>query len=485
MNSHFINIGQIIDKTKNQQKLAIIDFIKGCPRFFNYDQLDSQADFVSCGLKELGIVQGDKVAIVSENCFEFLVYFFGIMRLGAIAVLINKKLTSQQISAALHESESKLIFTDDHLDTKIKQFHILNDYEKIIRDRRDNIFFPQEDSIAFILYTSGSVNDPKGALIRHSGHSWAIARHKKHDATTSDKRIVLISSPLYHANGLTTTEGSIAGHSTIILLPKFDADKSIDVIKKYKVNTLYGIPTMLSLIVQQSEKNNYVCDSVREIRMASAHVTQKLYDKLRNYFPKALISNNYGITEVGPGLFGQHPDGIKVPPRSVGYPAPGIEYRIIDGVLQIKSPSMIRSYISNAPPLTDDGFFITNDLFSIDEQGFYYFEGRADDMFKCGGNRVYPKDIEFILDQHPCVNESFVIALPDEIKGHKPYAFVVLQKGKQVTEKELKNYCLENMPAYQHPRRIWFLNQLPLAGTNKIAKKELLDLANDLLTIQQ
>jgi acyl-coenzyme A synthetase/AMP-(fatty) acid ligase len=170
------------------------------------------------------------------------------------------------------------------------------------------------------------------------------------------------------------------------------------------------------------------------------------------------------------------------PVGSVGYPRDGIEYRIIDGILQIKSPSMMSSYYKKgkSKSITNDGFFVTNDLFEIDKDGFYYFIGRADDVFKCGGNKVMPEEVEAILDSHPAVATSAVIGLEDEIKGKKPYAFVVLEKDKTATQEELIQHSLNSGPAYQHPRKIWFLDTLPLAGTNKIDKKRLEELAKSL-----
>jgi acyl-coenzyme A synthetase/AMP-(fatty) acid ligase len=132
--------------------------------------------------------------------------------------------------------------------------------------------------------------------------------------------------------------------------------------------------------------------------------------------------------------------------------------------------------------MTQDGFFITNDLFKVDQDGYYYFLGRADDIFKCGGNKVNPEEVEEILESHPAVATSAVIGLDDEIKGKKPYAFVVLEKGKTATQEELINYSLNNGPAYQHPRQIWFLDELPLAGTNKVNKRYLEELATQLTT---
>ena len=121
-------------------------------------------------------------------------------------------------------------------------------------------------------------------------------------------------------------------------------------------------------------------------------------------------------------------------------------------------------------PFTEDGYYSTGDIFKRDEQGFYFFIGRADDMFVCGGENIYPAEVERLIESHPSVAQAIVIAVDDDIKGQKPVAFVVLKQHLTVTENELKTFCLTNAPAYQHPRRIWFLDELPLASTNKVDK---------------
>jgi acyl-CoA synthetase (AMP-forming)/AMP-acid ligase II len=154
---------------------------------------------------------------------------------------------------------------------------------------------------------------------------------------------------------------------------------------------------------------------------------------------------------------------------------------------KVKSPSMMTRYNNRpdlmATSLTEDGFFITNDLFSVDENGFYFFTGRADDMFKSGGNTVYPSKIEEILESHAEVQNAIVLGIEDDIKGKKPYAFVIRTTESVVSEQQLKDYVLANAAVYMHPRRIWFLETFPLIGSNKIDKKELLKLALAKLSI--
>jgi acyl-coenzyme A synthetase/AMP-(fatty) acid ligase len=129
--------------------------------------------------------------------------------------------------------------------------------------------------------------------------------------------------------------------------------------------------------------------------------------------------------------------------------------------------------------MTEDGYYITGDVFTRDAQGFYYFLGRTDDMFVCGGENIYPSEVEKMLEQHPAIQHCCVVPVADEIKGYKPAAFVIVKSGLAASELEIKNYALANAPPYQHPRQVWFLNELPLAGTNKIDRQLLMRLAEE------
>jgi long-chain acyl-CoA synthetase len=127
--------------------------------------------------------------------------------------------------------------------------------------------------------------------------------------------------------------------------------------------------------------------------------------------------------------------------------------------------------------MTPDDYYVTGDVFRRDTEGFYYFVGRADDMFVSGGENIYPGEVEALLERHPAIQQAAVVAVPDDIKGQKPVAFVVRSPGTALSEQQVKDHALANAPAYQHPRRVWFLDELPLAGTNKIDRKALVSLA--------
>ena len=147
------------------------------------------------------------------------------------------------------------------------------------------------------------------------------------------------------------------------------------------------------------------------------------------------------------------------------------------GVLEMKCGALMTHYHKlpevTAKAMTPDGYYRTGDVFRRDDNGFFFFVGRADDMFVCGGENIYPGEVEKMLERHPGIHQAAVIPIPDELKGHKPIAFVVRANGADLDEQAVKSYALANAPAYQHPRQVIFIDEMPLAGTNKIDKRVL------------
>ena len=233
--------------------------------------------------------------------------------------------------------------------------------------------------------------------------------------------------------------------------------------------------------------------SVEAIRMGSAPVSPALMQAIRTALPWASVTNAYGTTEAGPVVFGPHPKGLPQPEMSVGYPHPQVELRLVapdntnaeQGVLEMRCPALMNGYHNRpqlAPPFTTDGFYVTGDVFRRDDQGFHYFIGRADDMFVSGGENIYPTDVERMLERHPGVAQAAVVPIDDDIKGQKPVAFVVRKLGVAPSAEDIKRFALANAPAYAHPRFVWFVDELPLAATNKLDRSALHRLAQERLS---
>ena len=188
-------------------------------------------------------------------------------------------------------------------------------------------------------------------------------------------------------------------------------------------------------------------------------------------------------------VFGPHPHNLPRPALSLGYPLPGIGVRLVneqtrdadEGVLQLQTPALMPGYHhlpkKTAAVMTQDGYYDTGDILRRDAHGFYYFVGRSDDMFVCGGENIFPDEVEQMLERHPHIHQACVVPVADEIRGHKPVAFVVLVSGASMTVQEVKDFALAHAPAYQHPRHVLFVPELPLAGTNKIDRRALIERA--------
>jgi len=296
----------------------------------------------------------------------------------------------------------------------------------------------------------------------------------------------LVAAPLYHMNGLAMCQTTFSHGDTVVLLPQFTTRSYVEAAARHRVAFLTSVPTMIAMILREKEllaKNDL--SAVEAVRMGSAPITQSLIDQVHAAFPQAQIGNGYGTTEAGPVVFGPHPKGLPQPELSTGYPHPAVELRLVrdgkevedEGVLEMKCGALMTHYHklpeATAKAMTPDGFYRTGDVFRRDENGFFYFVGRADDMFVCGGENIYPGEVEKMLERHPGIHQAAVLPVPDELKGHKPIAFVVRAGDAHLDEQAVKDHALANAPAYQHPRQVFFVGEMPLAGTNKIDKRAL------------
>jgi long-chain acyl-CoA synthetase len=348
---------------------------------------------------------------------------------------------------------------------------------------------PTAESLAKLLYTSGSTGQPKGVMLGHVGQVWALNKILKAWFPTPGT-VSQIVAPTYHKNGLFNTMSCLAGGATIVSLPRFNAKTFLQAINDHRSTAASGIPTMFAMIAQEADLiKNLDLKSMQSVVIGSAPLTQALIERVRAIFPNAAVSNGYGTTESGAVVFGAHPDGVERPSLCIGYPFDDIGWELRDGpdanegVFFMRTPAMMEGYL-NLPGVTSDklqdGWYNTGDVMRRDEKGFFYFVGRADDMFVCGGENVYPGEVEKLLESHAAVVQVAVVPAPDDIKGAIPVAYVVVKPGSSLSESELKEYYFKRGPAYSHPRFIVFTKEIPVAGTHKVDRKKLMSEAKQL-----
>jgi acyl-CoA synthetase (AMP-forming)/AMP-acid ligase II len=284
-------------------------------------------------------------------------------------------------------------------------------------------------------------------------------------------------------NGLLLTALSLSVGATVVLLRKFEADRFLSAIAEYRVTVVTGVPTMLALVASSARGKALDVSSVELVMIGSAPLAEPVLAQARALFPRATVLNSYGTTEIGAGMFGAHPEGVSRPPLSVGHPTQTASVRLVhgaspdEGVLEVRGPTTMDGYL-NLPEATaakvKNGWINTGDVFRRDAAGFYYFVGRTDDMFVCGGENVYPGEVERAIERHPDVLQSVVVPLQDDVRGAVPVAFVVARPGSQLSTDDIKQHVLGVAAPHLHPRKVWFVDSLPLSSANKIDRRELI-----------
>jgi acyl-CoA synthetase (AMP-forming)/AMP-acid ligase II len=319
-------------------------------------------------------------------------------------------------------------------------------------------------------------------LLSHRSQTFTVAQYTGGGFMMDPDERILVSAPMYHKNAAVQTKVCLALGGQIVLLARFDAVSYLRAIDRHRVTSVTGVPTMFALMTAQVDLLRTLdLSSVRRMMIGSAPMTEALYDQVRAAFGDAIITNGYGTTE-SIACFGPHPEGKARPKIALGYPLPTVETRLVDpatgadanpGEFWIRSPGVMNGY-HNLPEVTGarltDGWYHTGDVMERDADGWYFFVGRVDDMFVCAGENVYPGDVEQMLERNPAIHQAAVVPVDDELKGQLPVAFVVAEPGHTLTEADVKAWALEHGPAYQHPRAVWFVEELLLGGTAKIDK---------------
>jgi len=479
MKSHLQNLGDILHACDRDSNVIEIDPANLNQRSVTTQQLESTAQALASYLYNEGYRPHDRIAILADNYLESIVCYLAILKLGGLVVMISSKATSSQIGSMLQDSAVKLVFTDRLLDTNLPVFDLVQVLEKLSNNTMFESYRPSDKDTAIILHTSGSTGNPQRVELTHQARIGMLFKI----GTNGDTAKSLFASPLYHSMGMNSLDMNLYNKNDLFFLRKFEPGAYLKVIDRLRPTNLSGVPPMFSLLTLQKELISTLdLSSVQHIHLSGGATTPSLYTQLTQIFKNANIRIAYGSTELGPGIFGPHKT-LPTPPTSVGCEQEGIFYRIIDNVLQVKSPLMMKGYDGKNCNFTPDGYYITNDQFEVDQDGFYYFLGRSDDMFKSGGNKIFPSEIERVVEQHPAIDKCVVVPINDSVKEFKPYAFVTLRLGATTTSKEISIFLEDKLARYQIPRQLWILDQFPLSAVNKIDKQKLKVLAKQNLNI--
>ena len=463
-------------------------------------ELEAEAKRIAHVLKTLGQERGDIVATILPNCMQIIPIYEAVLRRGAVLLPIIFVLTPREIAFLLQDSGAKVLFTNKHLREKVLEalkevpqelavIEIDGDgsdflsYESLMEDAAedDEIVDRSGDDLAIVMYTSGTTGKPKGVMLTHGNFS-SLLRSKIYDFFGKDN--TLIAVPMNHMFGfLVMLLYYWKWCGTVILHERFDPEKALRDIERYRIKTVPLVPTMLLRLAKQQEVTAYDTSSVRVWVSAAAPFPPSKIKDFEDRLGGVLVCD-YGLNESTGEVACQRPDEVRKS-RSAGKPFPGLEVKILDsegrevpegewGEICVKGWSVMKGYL-NRPAETEealrDGWLHTGDIGYVDQDGDLFITDRKKEMVLRGGENISPAEIEEALYKHPALSEVAVIGLPDDQYGEEVYAVVVLKPHQQATQEDILEKCKEYVPRYKCPKKIFFWETLPQSSNGKILKR--------------
>ncbi len=475
-----------------------------------YAQLWHAARQYAAVLRDKGIGEGDKVALLLPNTPHFPLAYYGVLALGGVAVPVHALLKAEEIQYVLEDSGAKaLVCAAPLLGEGAKGAELAGIPVLAVMDGGDSgieridelarsatpidRLVPREPSdTAVVLYTSGTTGKPKGAEISHLNVIMNVDVSVVDSFELGPDDVVLGCLPLFHTFGQTCCmNASFRVGASVVLLPRFDGAQALDLLVEQKCTVFMGVPTMYVGLLEAA-KSSDKRPQLKQALSGGAALPLAVLERFAEVFGTQVLEG-YGLTETSPvATFNQK--GFEPRPGTVGKEIWGVEVEIakaeVDetiellptgelGEIVIRGHNVFKGYL-NKPEETAkaivDGWFRTGDLGTKDEEGYVRIVDRKKDMVLRGGYNVYPREVEEVLARHPAIGQVAVIGLPDPQYGEEICAVIVRDpQGEQATEDEIRDWSKGQLAAYKYPRRIFFTDAMPLGPSGKVLKRELVE----------
>ncbi|MBY7144295.1 AMP-binding protein [Virgibacillus sp. NKC19-3] len=475
---------------------------------WSYQELHERSNAYANKLYEWGVRKGDRVGILLYNSKEYIGLYFAVAKIGAIAVRLNFRLSSNELEYALNDSETKVLCFDSDFKEKIEAIHdqisvqeyfclsyhtqripnwsqkwqVLNDGSvREIHDQYINLTDP-----VMLMYTSGTTGRPKGAIWTHDTTLWFSSIQAMKWGFTGNE-IGMTTGPLYHVGALEDIALPIlmVGGTLVITQSKgFEISRVLSVIEEEKVTDCFMFPFMIYEMLQLSNFNQYELKNLRTIYTGGDSLMPWAFEQLNKHHPHLGVVQVYGLTEGQPIATSLDSNDSLSKGHTVGKPMPLTEVTIIDndenhlpigkvGEIAIKSPGVSAGYWKKLDATNEtftDGWCKTGDLGMIDEDGYISIAGRKKDMIRSGGENIYAAEIEDVLYRHSSVKEASIIGIPDPKFIEAVCAVIVTKETVNTTEEEIIDHCKEYLASYKKPKRVIFVDELPRTASGKIQK---------------
>jgi long-chain acyl-CoA synthetase len=461
-------------------------------RELTYAELDRHVAGLARWFVSQGLRAGDRVAVQGINTIETAELLLACFHAGLIAVPVNVRLKPAEIAYVLEHSQPKLCFTQAALASAMQAACAELAAPPPVRLELpegiagDDLPAPSDDTLALILYTSGTTARPKGVV--HTLASLEGSARTILPTGIDHTSILMVTVPLMHASGLTcSTIPALTAGATTVLIPAFEPGAVLDAIERYRCTWGIGLPAMMQFVTKEQEERPRDMSSLLTWIAGGDAVPVSLQERFGRAFGIPLQEGHAMSESVV--IAWNRPQAIRN--GSIGQAADGVELQVFDfsgrpvpdgtiGEMAVRSPSMFHSYWRD-PVATEgvfvDGWFTTGDLVRRDGQGFIWFEGRRKEVIIRGGSNISPQEVEEAIYRHPAVMEVGVIGVPCEVYGERLLACVSVRAGQTVTESELQDFVRHRLADYKVPERIVFLSELPKGITGKVQRRALKDMA--------
>lgn len=502
---------------------------------FSYSRIGEYVRRFAAALYEMGVREGEKMIIYIPNSPQWVIAWFGIQKIGGIAVPITPIYTSYDLQYIANDSGAETVICADTnygyvqramAGANIRKIIVTNVVDllpwwkkvfgkafdkvptgKVSRDSKTYLFeklmrqsgsLPQRagargDQVVEILYTGGTTKFPKGVPIAHD--LFLESAEEQLNVSTPllpmEENTILAGAPLFHILGQACELATLCFGGTLILQPKVNLDGMLETIQRFKAKTFVGVPTLYRMILEHDRIDFYDLQSLQYCFCAGDVLPVEIGTRWFEKYKK-LIYQGYGATETCGGVT-MCPVGADNPPRSMGCLVPSKKIKIVNpdtlepvplgdpGELIVSSERMVMAYW-NKPEETEVSFveldgrkwYRTGDIVSMDEKGYLYFVDRTVDTIKHKGYRVSASEIESVLQEHPAVIGACVVGVPDQDVGERIKAFVVLKEDiKGITGYDLLKYCRQKLASYKVPQYIEFRDMLPKSKVGKLLRREM------------
>ncbi len=487
---------------------ALVDIETGTRysyRFFN-EQANRVANFLQ---KNLNFEKGDRIAVIAHNTTEYWEIFFGCQKSGGILAGLNWRLVAGELSGLINDISPKIVFygkefvqvaTEIESETSVDHWVAFNPdgigpdksllYEELIQQvSKEN---PKEVKLSYedpmgIVFTGGTTGLPKGAIITYN-HVAYNTLNTIRDILPGDTYINHL--PLFHVGGtfVYAVPLFILG-GRVLQMKSWDTEKVLDLINTERPNFFFAVPTQHRMLMNSPCFKTTDFSSVRFLTSGGAPLPLDIIRKFKATH-NIQFKQGFGMTEVGPGCFALDPWDAERKEGSIGTPNFFIDAKVVNpetgeecgvnevGELMFKGPTVTIGYW-NRPELNkkilDVGWFATGDMVRVDEEGYYFVVDRTKDMFISGGENVYPREIEHVMEQHPSISQVQVIGIPHPKWGETGRAIVILKPNHSANEQEILNFCQNKLAKFKIPKSVIFIESFSsfISGAGKILKRKL------------